>query len=46
MKADLIHYLSFNGNCAEAMQFYKDALDRDLSVLLMRDSPYGSAVAA
>jgi PhnB protein len=39
MKTDLIHYLSFNGNCAEAMQFYKDILGGELSVMRMRDSP-------
>ncbi|MFB6457466.1 VOC family protein [Chitinophaga sp. Hz27] len=32
-------YLSFNGNCAEAMNFYKEALGGQLMVMLVKDSP-------
>ncbi len=39
MKTDLIHYLSFNGNCAEAMRFYQGVLGGELYVMPMRDSP-------
>jgi len=39
MRAELVQYLSFNGNCAEAMRFYQAALGGELSVLLIRDSP-------
>jgi PhnB protein len=32
-------YLLFNGNCAEAMNFYKSALGGDLTVMKVSDSP-------
>ncbi len=32
-------YLAFNGNCREAMTFYKEALDGELSILTFGDSP-------
>lgn len=32
-------YLTFNGNCKEAMNFYKEVLGGDLSILLVGDSP-------
>ena len=32
-------YLSFNGNCREAMTFYKEALDGELNIQTFGDSP-------
>ena len=32
-------YLAFNGNCSEAMTFYKEALDGKLSIQTFGDSP-------
>jgi PhnB protein len=32
-------YLAFNGNCNEAMTFYKEALDGELSIQTFGDSP-------
>jgi PhnB protein len=38
-----IPYLSFNGNCAEAMRFYERALGGNIEVLLRNaDSPMGA----
>jgi PhnB protein len=35
----LTPYLSFNGNCAEAMEFYKSCLGGELEVSKVGDSP-------
>ncbi len=35
----LTPYLSFNGNCKEAMEFYKSALGGELNISLVGDSP-------
>ncbi len=32
-------YLSFNGNCKEAMLFYKNCFDGDLEIQLVSDAP-------
>lgn len=32
-------YLAFNGNCREAMTFYKEALNGELSILTFNESP-------
>ncbi|NIG51903.1 VOC family protein [Chitinophaga sp. Cy-1792] len=37
--ATLEPYLSFNGNCADAMSFYKSALGGQLMIMLVKDSP-------
>lgn len=39
MRADLIQYLSFNGNCEEAMKFYQAALGGELSLMRASDAP-------
>ena len=39
MKCELHHYLSFDGNCAEAFNFYRDALGGTLSTMRYDDSP-------
>lgn len=38
----LTPYLSFNGNCAEAMEFYKSCLGGDLDLQKVGDSPMKS----
>ena len=35
-------YLRFDGNCREAMQFYKDSLGGNLSLMTVGESPEGS----
>jgi PhnB protein len=37
--ATLNPYLTFKGNCKEAMNFYKDVLGGELTILLAGDSP-------
>jgi PhnB protein len=37
--ARLNPYLTFNGNCRDAMNFYKDCLGGELDVMLVGDSP-------
>jgi PhnB protein len=37
-------YLSFSGNCREAMEFYKQCLGGELSFQTMEDSPHGKAL--
>lgn len=32
-------YLTFNGNCADAMRFYQQALGGDLQIMTFRDQP-------
>jgi PhnB protein len=39
MMARLTPYLTFGGNCAEAMQFYKDCLGGELVLNAVGDSP-------
>ena len=40
-----IAYLAFNGNCAEAMRFYEQALDGKLEVLMSgADSPMAADI--
>jgi PhnB protein len=38
-KMNFTPYLLFNGNCAEAMHFYKSALGGDLTVMKVSNSP-------
>ncbi len=37
--AQLNPYLTFNGNCKEAMSFYKEILGGELSIILAGESP-------
>ena len=37
--AELNAYLRFNGNCREAMEFYRDCLGGTLSITPVKDSP-------
>ena len=40
-------YLNFNGNCAEAFQFYAKVLrGKDLNIMSFRDSPMADQIAA
>ena len=39
MQTSVIPYLNFNGNCREAMTFYKEALNANLEIMDMGDSP-------
>ncbi len=32
-------YITFNGNCKEAMTFYRDCLDAELEIQMVADSP-------
>ncbi len=36
---NLSPFLLFEGNCAEAMQFYQSCLGGELEVTLLRDTP-------
>lgn len=38
-KTSLNPYLTFAGNCAEAMNFYKEALDGELEIMTFEGSP-------
>jgi PhnB protein len=40
--AQLNPYITFNGNCREAMEFYKACLGGELSVMAVGDSPMAS----
>jgi PhnB protein len=40
--AQLNPYLTFNGNCREAMEFYKACLGGELSIMPVGDSPMAS----
>jgi PhnB protein len=42
MNVSMNHYLSFNGNCREAMEFYQAALGGSLDVKTFRDTPMES----
>lgn len=44
--AKLNPYLKFNGNCREAMNFYKDILGWELSMMAVGDSPAGDSMTA
>ncbi len=37
--AQIVAYLGFNGNCKEAMEFYKDCLGGELTFNMLADSP-------
>jgi PhnB protein len=37
--AQLISYLTFNGNCREAMNFYKDCFGGQLQLMVVGESP-------
>lgn len=36
-------YINFNGNCLEAMSFYKDCLGGELQVIKVKDTPAGAS---
>ena len=36
-------YLNFNGNCREAMNFYKECLGGELTLIAVKDMPAGTA---
>jgi len=40
----LISYLNFNGNCREAMTFYKECVDGELELMVVGDSPMADKV--
>ncbi len=42
--AKLSPYLRFNGNCREAMEFYKECLGGELTIMTMGESPMASQV--
>jgi PhnB protein len=42
--ANLSPYLHFNGNCREAMTFYKQCLGGELNLMSMGESPMGNKV--
>ncbi len=44
--AKIIAYLSFNGNCTEAMNFYKNALNADLEIQTLGQSPMADQTPA
>jgi PhnB protein len=44
--AKIISYLTFSGNCREAMTFYKDCLGGELSMQTIGDSPLAGAMPA
>ncbi len=46
MHLDLLFYLSFNGKCAEALAFYRDALGGELNITTFRESPMAAETAA
>ncbi len=37
----IITYLTFNGNCKEAMEFYQSCLGGELEVKSLTETPYG-----
>lgn len=39
-------YLNFNGNCREAMGFYKECLGGELTLMAVKDTPAGAACPA
>jgi len=44
--ATLNPYLTFNGNCKEAMEFYKDILGGELSLMTAGESPVANQMPA
>ena len=42
--ANLNAYLTFNGKCKEAMEFYKECLGGELQIMMMGESPMASTV--
>jgi PhnB protein len=42
--AQLNPYLTFNGNCREAMNFYKDCLGGELNFIIVGESPVADQV--
>src|SRR5688500_10104441 len=42
--AKLNPYLTFNGNCREAMDFYKESLGGELSFIVVGESPVANQV--
>ena len=44
--AQIQPYLHFNGNCREAMTFYKDCLGGELNLMTIGDSPMASNMPA
>lgn len=44
--AKIISYLTFSGNCREAMTFYKDCLGGELTLQAIGDSPLAGAMPA
>jgi PhnB protein len=44
--ANIVPYLSFGGNCREAMTFYKECLGGDLTMQTMGESPMGAQAPA
>lgn len=45
MQTQLIPYLSFSGNCRDAMKFYQESIGGDLNLQTIGDSPTSSAFA-
>lgn len=39
-------YLNFNGNCREAMNFYKECLGGELMLMAVKDTPAGAGCPA
>jgi len=44
--AKLVAYLSFDGNCREAMDFYKEALGGELTMQIVGESPMAEQMPA
>ena len=44
--ANLNAYLTFNGKCKEAMEFYKNCLGGELQIMTMGESPMASSLPA
>jgi PhnB protein len=42
--AELNAYLKFDGNCREAMEFYKDCLGGTLNIMTMGESPMAAQI--
>jgi PhnB protein len=39
MTTQIVPYLFFDGNCREAMEFYKSALGGELQIMALKDTP-------
>lgn len=44
--AQIVAYLFFDGNCREAMEFYKESLGGDLAIQTVRESPVAGQLPA